>query len=388
MKQIFPKEIIDSTVELHQFKHSTKSKVIYAVILLSLCIVIVLLPFIKVDIYTSARGIIKPDIERLSVSTMNSGKVIFTNLKNNKQVQKGDTLLILDNAIINEKLNLSQHQIEYINMFIEDLNYLINAKQIAISNLKSPKYTKEYLVYKQNLQELNTKQQKLKTDFDRSKSLFDKGVIAKVEFENTTLDYNLVVNSIHQLKQQQISTWQATLTEYKNSLLEIESSEKQLQENKSQFVVLAPLTGTLIGIKSIENGSFLNAGEVFANISPDTALLVECYINPQDIGMLKANNVANFQIDAYNYNQWGLATGNVIYISKDIEFTDNTAAFKVQCNLNENTLKLKNGFEGKLKKGMMLNAQFKLTERSLFDLLYDKVDDWVNPSKKEILASN
>ena len=184
MKQIFPKEIIGNTLEVHQFKHSTKSKVIYSVILLSLCIIIVLLPFIKVDIYTSARGIIKPDIERISVSAMNSGKVTFTNIKNNKQVQKGDTLLILDNALINEKLNLSQLQIEDINLFIEDLSYLINTKQIAIKHLKSPRYTKEYLLYKQNLQELYTKQQKLKTDFDRSKLLFDKGIIAKIFIKN------------------------------------------------------------------------------------------------------------------------------------------------------------------------------------------------------------
>ena len=170
--------------------------------------------------------------------------------------------------------------------------------------------------------------------------------------------------------------------------MEIESTEKQLQDNKSQFVVLSPITGTLIGIKSIEKGSFLNAGEVFANISPDTELLVECFISPQDIGLLKNNNSVNFQIDAYNNNQWGLATGTIIDIGKDIEFIENTSAFKVQCRMNEKALKLKNGFEGKLKKGMTLNAQFKLTERTLFDLLYDKVDDWVNPSQIEVLASN
>ena len=194
----------------------------------------------------------------------------------------------------------------------------------------------------------------------------------------------MVVNSIEQLKQQQLSTWQATLTDYKNKLLEIESTEKQLQDNKLQFVVLAPITGTLIGVKSVETGSFLSAGEVCATISPNTNLLVECYVTPQDIGLLRANSSVNFQIDAYNYNQWGLATGKIIDISKDIEYIDNTTVFKVQCKINQNQLKLKNGFEGKLKKGMTLNAQFKLAERTLFDLLYDKVDDWVNPSQNKL----
>lgn len=81
MKQIFPKEIIDSTVDVHQFKHTTKSKIIYSIILLSILIILVLLPFIKVDIYTSARGIIKPDKERLSITSLNSGKVLKKTLK-------------------------------------------------------------------------------------------------------------------------------------------------------------------------------------------------------------------------------------------------------------------------------------------------------------------
>lgn len=384
MKQIFPKEIIESTIETHQFKHSKKSKVIYSIILIALITIIILLPFIKVDIYTSARGLIKPDKERLPVTSINSGKVMFACLKNNAFVQKGDTLLVLDNTIINEKLNLSKHQTEDIKLFIDDLIYLVNSKQTQNGKIKTSKYKKEHLLYSQKLQELYTRRKKLKKDYKRSRTLFEKGVIARVEFENIKFDYDLVVNNLYQLKQQQANTWQAALTEYESNLLRIKSDTKQLLDNKSQLVITAPITGTLIGVKSIEKGSFLNAGEPFANISPNTTLLVECYIPSQDIGLLKLNNPVNFQIDAYNYNQWGLATGKVIEIGKDIEFIENTSAFKVQCHINETVLSLKNGFKGTLKKGMTLNAQFKLTERTLFDLLYDKVDDWVNPSQKEI----
>lgn len=386
MKQIFPKEIIDNTIEVHQFKHSTKSKIIYSIILLSILTMFILLPFIKVDIYTSARGIIKPDKERLSVASINSGKVVTTNLKNNMLIHKGDTLLVLDNSIISEKLHLSSLQMDNINLFIKDLSYLVKNKHISVSLIQSPKYKKEYLLFKQKNNELQTRFKKIKRDFERNTQLYEKGVIAKVEFENVKFDYDLVVSNIYQLKQQQLNTWQATLTEYKSNLLELESAEKQLQKNKSQFIIVAPITGTLLNVKSIESGSFLNSGEPFTDISPNTSLLVECFISPQDIGLLKINNKVNFQIDAYNYNQWGLASGKIIDIGKDIEFIENTSAFKVQCSINEKELMLKNGFEGKLKKGMTLNAQFKLTERSLFDLLYDKVDDWVNPGQN--LASN
>lgn len=54
--------------------------------------------------------------------------------------------------------------------------------------------------------------------------------------------------------------------------------------------------------------------------------------------------------------------------------------FKVQCSLDQQYLQLKNGFKGYFKKGMTANVRFKLIKRSLFDLLYDKMDDWLNPS--------
>lgn len=340
MKQIFPKEIIDNTIEVHQFKHSTKSKIIYSIILLSILTMFILLPFIKVDIYTSARGIIKPDKERLSVASINSGKVVTTNLKNNMLIHKGDTLLVLDNSIISEKLHLSSLQMDNINLFIKDLSYLVKNKHISVSNIRSPKYKKEYLLFKQKKNELQTRFKKIKRDFERNTQLYEKGVIAKIEFENTKFDFDLASSNIHQLIQQQLNTWQTTLTEYKSSLLELESIEKQLQKNKSQFIIVAPITGTLLNIKSLEAGSFLSSGQPFADISPNTNLLVECFISPQDIGLLKTNTKVNFQIDAYNYNQWGLASGKIIDIGKDIEFIENTSVFKVRCSLNEKELTL------------------------------------------------
>jgi hypothetical protein len=91
----------------------------------------------------------------------------------------------------------------------------------------------------------------------------------------------------------------------------------------------------------------------------------------------------NFQLDAFNYNQWGSARGKVIEISEDIVNIDKSPVFKVRCKLLTDYLELKNGYKGRLKKGMTLTSRFKLIRRSLFDLLYDKTDNWLNPKMKE-----
>lgn len=384
MKQIFPKEIIENTVEVLVFKHQNKSKVIYSMLLIFIFSILISLPFINVKIYTTARGIIKPDKERISLNVISSGKVIFSNISNNQAVKQGDTLLIIDNTALDEQIELTDYQIRQSNKHLKDLKYLATADNVKLQNVYSPTYQREVIQYNEKLSELKTLLSKRTLDFNRNKILLEKGVIASAEYENIKLEYDLALNSLYQFKKQQSSNWQAQLTELEDRIKEIENSKSQYNENQKQYVVLAPSNGTLLNAKGIDTGSFVYSGMTLAEISPDTDLLVECYISPSDIGLLKSENTVNFQVDAFNYNQWGLATGKVLQIGKDIELLNNQPVFKVQCSLDKNFLQLKNGFKGSLGKGMALNARFELTQRSLYDLLYDKADDWLNPTREEI----
>lgn len=197
---------------------------------------------------------------------------------------------------------------------------------------------------------------------------------------NSKLEYDLSLNAINQYKKQQHSSWQAALVNHQNQLKELENNQVELEETNNLSIVKAPVSGTLLNVKGIEKGSFISIGIQLAEISPKSDLIVECYIDPIDIGLLKKEKKVNFQVSAFNYNQWGLASGKITAIGNDVQMINNTPMFKVLCSLDQNFLQLKNGFKGQLKKGMLVNARFELTERSLFDLLYDKMDDWVNPS--------
>lgn len=382
MKNIFPKEILENTTEVHQFKHSKKTSIIYSIFLIALIGVFIALPFIKVDVYTSSRGIIKSDKEYIKLTTIYSGKVLKNAVEINKQVSKGDTLLVLDDYNIENKLDLLKINIADTKEFIHDSKYLINNKRIILDSLYTQKYQKEYIQYREKLQELQTRYQKEKRDYLRNQKLFEKGVIAAVEYENYKFDYDLIINSIAQLKKQQLNNWQADLTNKNRELNELENNFQLQNENKNYYVLTAPINGTLINVIGIQQGSLINAGIPLAEISPDSNLIAECYVSPIDIGLINAKNIVKFQIDAFNYNQWGLATGKIVDIGKDIELINETPIFKIRCEVDQKCLTLKNNFKGNIKKGMTFNARFKLTERTLFQLLYDRVDDWLNPSNQ------
>ena len=95
--------------------------------------------------------------------------------------------------------------------------------------------------------------------------------------------------------------------------------------------------------------------------------------------MIHKNQAVKFQIDAFNYNQWGLLQGKVIEIDHNITIQGENAFFKVRCSINNTKLQLKNGCKTDISKSMTLTTRYTIDRRSLFDLLFHKVDDWLNP---------
>jgi HlyD family secretion protein len=54
--------------------------------------------------------------------------------------------------------------------------------------------------------------------------------------------------------------------------------------------------------------------------------------------------------------------------------------YKLKCFLEKQEVSLPTRNKATLKKGMSLRARFVVTKRSLFHLLYGKVDDWMDPN--------
>ena len=158
------------------------------------------------------------------------------------------------------------------------------------------------------------------------------------------------------------------------------SQREQIEKERELYAI--KIARTVEQFSGISIGSYVQAGQSLAVISPDTELIVEVYVMPDDIGLLSIGTNANIQIDAFNYNQWGLISGTIKEISDDFILVNNQPVFRVRCRLHQRYLQLKNGYKGYLKKGMTVRSRFLITERSLFQLLYDNIDDWLNPLQK------
>ena len=147
------------------------------------------------------------------------------------------------------------------------------------------------------------------------------------------------------------------------------------------YVIKAPVTVTIEQFAGIYEGTNIQSGQIIAGISPETDLIAEVYISPKDIGYLKEGTPLNIQVGAFNYNGWGMIKGEIINISDDYILLENQPVFKIRCKMERNQLSLRNGITGDVKKGMTIRARFLLAKRSLYQLLFDNVNDWLNPAQ-------
>jgi HlyD family secretion protein len=382
--QIFPKEIIENTSEAYLPKVSVRGQLIYTSVVFFVVFGLALLPFIKVDVSIRSSGILRTTLEKNELKTIVSGRITDINVKDNQNVQKGETLFELDTKATEAQLKLNQNQQVSQQTRIQDLERLLNLKNFdKLISLNTPLYIQQYNQLYFTLLEKKSQLKKAIQDLDRASLLYKQRVIPQTEMEEKQFNFDKLQAEYKTLIATQQSQWSFDLNTLRISLLELESQTKQLQQEKSLYQIKAPEKGTFQLTVGKYVGSYLQAGEVLGVISPDSNLVAECYLSPRDIGLIKKGMKVKLQIDAFNYNEWGFINAQIIDIDNDYILMQENPVFRVKCQLETSKIQLKNGFEGLLKRGMTLQARFVVTQRTLFQLLYDNVDDWINPMSGE-----
>lgn len=361
---------------------SNASNVIYYLAIGAIIALMLLLPYIRVDLCIKCSGLLRPAVEMSTIRVPSSGQVSQVFVSLNQHILKGQEILSLDSVQIEKKISFIAEEIDEDKLRMNDLMIMAGENRNT-SMLSTQIFRDEYQSYLRKKRDLVIKYDKAKKDYNRNLKLHQEKVIADAELENLKFELDRAYNEIELLKQSHLSQWQTQLVEYQKEVNGHEIQLEQMKREKDDLVIRAPINGSIQNLSSIQSGSYVFANQEIAQISPDTSSVVEAYVAPSDIGMLTRDMPVRFQVDAFNYNQWGLATGKVLEISNDINFINEKPVFKVRCSLDQEYLQLKNGYKGYFKKGMTLQARFVVTKRTLWQLLYDRVDDWLNPNIPE-----
>lgn len=363
-------------IENLSYRNKTKSFSIYLVLIISVVVCIALLPIIKVDISSQSRGIIRSTTDNVPVTSIVSGRITWMQLHNNKVVKQGDTLLKISKQSLDSERSTQDTLASSITDLLMDVTHILQGNT---SGLKTPSAREDFLKYQAQKNELQSKVVQAKTNFDRNKLLFDKDIIAKVEFEKHQFELRFAHQALQSFESQQKATWQNQKRDLEERIKNIQGSIHKINVDAKNYLVLAPISGTIESFSGLQVGSNVVASQPIALISANNNLIVESHVLPNDIGLLHRNQKVKFQLDAFNYNQWGFLEGRIIDIDRNITLQGEEAFFKVRSSMNSAVMQLQSGYKTKVSKGMTLTTRYIITQRSLFQLLFDKVDDWLNP---------
>ena len=350
---------------------------IYTTILLAVLISLLALPFIKVDVSVRSSGIVRPVTEKNELRSLVAGTIEQVMVSEGQHVTKGQVILRLQEDISNSKLSQTSFELKQREAYISDLTRLAAG---GGGGLQSTLYQQQYNRFVSTLNEQQATTRKLASDLEMYQKLFDDKVIAEKELRDKQYEYDKSVAAYRSAVQQQRSAWAEELSRYRLESNRLQADAAQLEKQKEWNLIKAPVSGTLQQFSGKYAGGYVQVGELMGVISPDSNLIAECLVSPRDIGYLRAGMPVKFQVDAFNYNEWGVVEGKVQSVDNDFTLVENQPVFRVKCQFASTEVHTANGVKGSLKKGMTLQARFILTKRSLFQLLYDKTDNWINPN--------
>lgn len=384
--ELLPKEWSDKILADYLCRVTTRSKVIYWIIIVIILTVLLSLPLIYVDVAVRSRGFFQSGIERQPILAPCSGKVVYTGINDGKEVTRGDTLMIIGSEAISAEFSSVEQRVSENISAINDLNNLLTVRlggtRLSSVSLGTQRYLAEYTSLVRLLELQAQSYHKAKSDYLRIKKLHDQKVISDAEYDASYFTFRSEQENLAQVVAQTNAKWELDLAQRRNDSIMLQAELLRCKEELKNRIMIAPLSGEIIQSRDIQTGALVYNNQQIAEISPDGEIVGICYVSPEDIGMIKTGLQVVIQVDALKYTEWGLLDAMITHISDDLIVDEGQSAyFRVECKPARNYLSLKDNVVAELKKGMTFNARIVITERNLYNLLFDKMDDWLNPYK-------
>ena len=145
---LIPFPVTNLCLESYFIRITSRSRIIYWIIIGMIVSGLSVLPFVYVDVSVQARGYFQSDTEKQIIYTPFQGKVFYTSIRKGNKVSKGDTLLIIDSETIQARKFSIFKRIDENNASISDLVLLTSndykGNIIVKHRLVTQKYQAEY----------------------------------------------------------------------------------------------------------------------------------------------------------------------------------------------------------------------------------------------------
>lgn len=321
-----------------------------------------------------------------AIQSLSSGKITDILVNENEQVEKGQIIAIIENTanyrdviLLENQLNnlskiedfqdsmqLSTGEIQqYYSSFQRLINDYTSFKELDYyqNKIESVKQQKQdFKIYYNRLSEQKAlKEQELKLaeqQYQREKSLFEKSVTSKSDFEKAEKTYlqeklsfenirSTLANTqmqINQLDQQILDLQLQKSKEESNQIIAIEESvqnlKTQIKQWKLRYLIIAPIAGNVTFTKIWSKNQNIQTGEIVATIIPNITsdIIGKVAIPSTGVGKVKEGQTVNIKLNNFPYMEFGILKGKIKNISLIPIQTDQGAIYSAEVALSDSLI--------------------------------------------------
>lgn len=338
--------------------------------------------FIHMDVVVNAKGIIRPARERTSVRAPVGGIIDSIWINEGQFIRKGERIAVLKDEqrhLIGLKL---EAEVSGKQALLQDLSWLTGGQSFLLlktGTLKTTLYQEQLAQFVQQLQERRILLAQTQREFEVAGKLAKDRIISPAEFDATRSIYLQRSASLNSSIHQQLAVWNNEKQQLTEAIGKLQQQQVSLLAENEKMQLIAPVSGFVMGIQEHYTQGFLQSGEVLCSISPEDSLIAECFVGTNNIGFLAPNQGVSIKVDAFDHKQFGLVHGIIHSIDNDFSIINEIPVFKIRCSIANNTLFLKNGYSANLKKGMTIQARVMITQRTIWQLFFDRLHNWLEP---------
>ncbi|GMR13031.1 MAG: HlyD family type I secretion periplasmic adaptor subunit [Gemmatimonadota bacterium] len=328
----------------------------------------------------SAAGVIRPTLEKHALTVAVDGVVEFASLEPASTVERDQVVLRIRARPSEAEQESLAANLAHTMLAIGDLTYLLSRSgdwSDGRDVLKSIAYLQQIRELEARVDEIDVRIDAARRELARLEQQLASETVTPVEVEVKRYDLRRIQAHRALLLEEARSRWADALSSAQARAWTFRAQRAQLAQTRALHEVRSPVRGSLEEVVPFSPGSFVRAGTRLAVVSPDTDLVAEVSVPPSDIGFIRLGGPVLLRVDAFNAQEWGVLTGHVESIGGDVIDAGATSVFRVRASIDRSFLELPSGHRGSLRKGMTFEARFLVARRSLFQLLRDRVQDWI-----------
>lgn len=319
--------------------------------------------------YIEASGMVESNF--INISSETQGTVIEAEVEEGDKLKSGQVIAKINNTnILNQyeqakfNMEIAEKNVVSIEDSIENLsiqnNDLVNqAKSAYLStegeyeNIVNGASAEEIEQVEETVNQARINLEYADTNFNRSKELFEQGVIPESQFEEAEKNYNLATaqyngansklslikagatdatlkateNRMLQAKagyELAISNGNAQIRQLQSQLeiakIQLEQSKRLVAQSKTELdktIIKSPIDG-VVNLLTFKPGEFVPVGKQVAEIYDPSNVEVKVYVSEANIGHIKVGQEVDIFVDSHGNEKFG---GKVTKINNKAEFT-------------------------------------------------------------------